>query len=78
MASVKGVLHFRVFDRQGKRVVDADEKELSGQTGEIERLKGQLSGLWATHELTGREKRQVIDRLAEIFDLQDQVAAPRG
>ncbi len=39
VASVNDVLHFRVFDRQGKPVVDTDEKKLLGQAGEIERLK---------------------------------------
>ena len=69
VASVNGVLHFRVFDRQGKLVVDADEKKLSGQAGEIERLKGQLESLWAPHELSGREKSRLIKAVAEIHDL---------
>ncbi len=69
MASVNDVLHFRVFDGQGKPVVDTNEKKLLGQAGEIKRLKERLAGLWAPHELTGRDKRRVIEALTSILDL---------
>jgi multidrug efflux pump len=64
------VLHFRVFDKNGKQVVDTDEKRQSAQAGEIKRLKHQLADLWGAQELTGREERQVIGALTSILDLE--------
>ena len=45
------VLHFRIFDGDGKMVVDTDEQRLTGQAGQIEDLREQLQSLWPPHEL---------------------------
>lgn len=62
-----GVLHFRIFDADGKVVVDKDEKSLTTQPGPIADLKGQPdSGLWPPHELTRSEKGRVIAAVTSI------------
>ena len=56
VAAVNNVLHFRIFDGDGKMVVDTDEKRLTEQARQIEDLKKQLESLWPPHELTRFEK----------------------
>ncbi len=70
VASVKGVLHFRSFDFDGKRLVDTDEEKLTEKAKELEALKGQLAGLWPPHVLTKGEKRRVIEA-ATAMGLRD-------
>jgi Protein kinase domain len=67
VAAVDNVLHFRMFDGDGKLVVDTDEKRLTGQAGQIENLRNRLVGLWPPHQLTGFEKDQVIVVIASII-----------
>ena len=59
VAVVNGVLHIRMFDGNGKMVIDVDEKRLRDRARQIEGLKRQLAGLWPPHELTGSEKTSV-------------------
>jgi serine/threonine protein kinase len=66
VADVAGVLHFRIFDRDGKLVVEIDEKTLGGQTRRIEDLRRQLGGLWPPHELTRGEKGRVVTAVTSI------------
>ena len=68
MAAVNGVLHFRIFDRGGEKVVDTDEKEekLKEKAGQIEDLSKQLKSLWLPHELTGSEKNRVMTAITSI------------
>ena len=66
VAAVNNVLHFRIFDGNGKRVVDINEKKLTGQARQIEDLKKQLKSLWPPHELTDSEKVQVITAVRSI------------
>jgi len=66
VAAVNNVLLFRVFDSDGKMVVDTDEKRLPGQAPQIEELKKQLAGLWPLLELSGTEKNRVITTVASI------------
>lgn len=51
-----GVLHFRMFDGDGKIVVEHSE----GSHPRIEDFKKQLVRLWPPHELTGIEKGRLI------------------
>jgi len=60
VAAVDNVLHFRMFDRDGKVVVDTDEAKLPERARQIEDLRKQLVGRWLPHELTGSEKDRVI------------------
>ena len=66
VADVKGVLHFRSFDADGKVVVDTDETSLTTQAGPIADLKRQLESLWPPHELTRSEKDRVIAAVTSI------------
>ena len=66
VAAVDHVLHFRIFDGDGKMVVDTDEKRLTEQARQIEDLRKQLESLWPPHELTGSEKDRVITAVTSI------------
>ena len=66
VAVVDHVLHFRIFDGDGKVVVDTDEKRLTEQARQIEDLRKQLESLWPPHELTGSEKVRVIAAVTSI------------
>ena len=75
----KGLLHLRIFDAGGKRVMDTDETRLSSeQAVAIVILKQQLSGLSPPQELTGASKARVMRKVTLIAlqtsqDLQRQL-----
>ena len=56
VAAVDQVLHFRIFDDDGKMVVYTDEMRLTGQTRQIEDFRKQLQSLWPPHAFTRSEK----------------------
>jgi hypothetical protein len=66
VAAVKNVLHFRVFDGDGRMVVDTEETKLTKQSGPIEVLRKRLEGLWPPHELTEREEARLIAAVTSI------------
>jgi len=67
VAAVDHVFHFRIFNVDGKVVVDTDEKRLTEQARQkIEELRKQLDSLWPPHELTKSEKDRVIDAATSI------------
>jgi hypothetical protein len=66
VATVDQVLHFRIFDRDGKMVVDKGEKRLTERVQPIEDLRNQLESLWPPHELTGKEKDLVFTAVTSI------------
>jgi tetratricopeptide (TPR) repeat protein len=70
VAAVDKMLHFRVFDGDGKSVVDTDEKRLTEQARQIADLKKQLVVLWPPHELTGSERALVISAVTSIVNLE--------
>jgi len=61
-------IHIRIFDGEGKVVVDTDEKRLAEKFQQTEKfnpvvirmLKKELQSLWPPHELTRGEKDRVI------------------
>ena len=62
-----GLLHIRIFDAGGKRVMDTDETKFSDAlVVAIFTLKRQLQGLSAPHVLTGGEKARVIRKVTSI------------
>jgi hypothetical protein len=67
VAAVDQALHFRIFDDDGKKVVDEDGKRLTKHARLIEALRKQLESLWPPHELTRSEKGQVTDVVTSIF-----------
>jgi membrane protease YdiL (CAAX protease family) len=66
VAAVDKVLHFRVFDPDGKVVVDIDEKSLTAKVRQIEDLRKQLAALWPPHELSGNEKDRLIIAVTSV------------
>jgi len=58
--SVDGVLHLRIFDRDGDIVVDTDEAKRPNQARQFEELKKQLKNLRPSAELAASENRQVL------------------
>jgi WD40 repeat protein len=66
VAAVKGVLHFRILDGDGKVVADTDEKRLTGRAVKINDLREQLKSLWPPHEPTRSDKNQVITAVTSI------------
>jgi multidrug efflux pump subunit AcrA (membrane-fusion protein) len=67
LAPVQGVLHFRIFDSDGKRVVDTDEGRLSDQARQVGSLKSLLRGMWDESRLSPLDKDRVVAALASIF-----------
>jgi predicted secreted protein len=66
VAAVKDGLHLRIFDRDGRMAVDADETNLTSQAGPIAALRKHLESLWPPHELTERDKARVIAAVISI------------
>ncbi len=66
VANVKDVLYFRIFDADGKVVVDTDEARLTTQAEPIADLKRRLEILWPPHELTSSEEDRVIAAVTSI------------
>ena len=66
VAAVNNVLHFRIFDGDGKVVVDTDEQRLTEQAQQIGDLRKKLESLWPPHELTGSERDQVTKSVTSI------------
>jgi hypothetical protein len=77
VATVKGVLHFRIFGGDGKTVVDTDETKLTTQAGAIEDLRKQLEDLWPPHEPTYVEKAQVRPVITSILGHPQLTVAER-
>jgi WD40 repeat protein len=66
VAAVDHVLHFRIFDSEGKMVVDTDATQRMAHAQQIEDLREQLANLWPPHELTTSEKGRVIGAVTSI------------
>jgi hypothetical protein len=66
VVAVNDVLHFRLFDAEGKMVVDRDETMLTDQAEPIKKLREQLESLWPPHELTATEKEQILTAVSAI------------
>jgi len=66
VAAVDNALHFRMFDRDGKMVVDTGERRLTEQAPQIEVLRMLLAGLWPPHEPSESEKDRIITAVTSI------------
>lgn len=67
MALVDEVLYFRVFNGNGRMVVDTDEKKRTEKARQIKDLRCQLEGLWPPHDLTESEKDKIRTALTSIL-----------
>ncbi len=63
---VAGQLHFRVFDGNGKKVVDTSETEFPTESERLGALKLKLASLWDQRSLTTGQKRSVIETVTSI------------
>ena len=63
-----GSLHFRVFDNEGKRVVDKQENGLTNQSEAISNLKKALADLWEKPETSKEEEIKIINKVISILD----------
>ena len=62
-----GLLHIRIFDSGGFRMVDTDEERLpTTKASAISTLKQQLPGLLPPHVLTSAEKARVLSEVLSI------------
>jgi multidrug efflux system membrane fusion protein len=68
VAAVKNVLYFRIFDGDGKMVVDIDEARLPKQARLISDLKKRFTEkeLWPPHKLVDSEKATIITAVENI------------
>jgi len=66
VAAVNRALHIRIFDSDGRTVLDTDEKSLAHKAQQIEELKTQLESVWPPHELTGKEKDRLVTTVVSI------------
>ena len=79
VAAVNHVLHFRIFDGDGKVVVDTDEKRQTEQTWPtIEDLRKQLESLWPPCEMTRSDKGWVVTAVTSIVDHAHAGASPKN
>ena len=60
------LLHVRIFDAAGNKVVDADEMVLGKQGGQIGDLKVLLADVWDGRDLSPLEKLGVLSSLASV------------
>jgi WD40 repeat protein len=67
-ADVGHVLHFRIFDSNGKMVVDTDEKKLVNREVEVEGLRKRFKDLWPPHVLTRGETGDVLAAVTSLVD----------
>jgi len=77
VAEVNNLLHFRIFDAAGTRVLETDESNLATKAGEIADLRARLNSLWATTNLLNSDKAAVVAATASIvnFDLSQDAAS---
>jgi hypothetical protein len=66
IAAIDRVLHFRVFDDEGKQIADLAETRLPQHARVVEDLKTQLAIFWPPHRLESGEVRSVNIAVAAI------------
>ena len=77
VAAVRNILHFRIFDGDGKLLVDTNEKRLPEQARQIGDLRKQIAGLWPPHMPKAIYNQSVIWAVTSLVD-QAQVNPLRG
>jgi hypothetical protein len=66
VANIENVLYFRVFDEDGKTVVDTNETRLTSKARPIGDLRNHLENLWPPRKLSQEEKHRIIAAVANI------------
>ncbi|WP_422931769.1 hypothetical protein [Singulisphaera sp. PoT] len=78
IADVDHVLYFRVFNADGKAVVDTSERELPDKAREIAAIRSQLETLWPPQEPDKREKVQIIPAIASLVGYTESTPVKSG
>lgn len=60
------ILHVRIFDAEGSKIVDADEIALGRQGGQVDGFKALVADVWDGRELSDLEKVGILSSLASI------------
>ena len=68
VAKIDDLLHFRIFDGQGKLVRSSNEGELGVQGEHLAIVKARLNGLWDKKNLTKAEQLAVVTAVASLLD----------
>ncbi len=66
VAGLNSGLHYRIFDRHGKVIVDTDDNAHREHAPRIEGMRKILEGFWAEREASGRERRRIISAVSTI------------
>ena len=66
VGSLAGVLHIRIFDRDGEMVVDTDESKRPTQAQQFAALKTHIKNLRAGDEIGGSESRPIVTAVTAI------------
>jgi hypothetical protein len=78
VAALGQVLHFLMFDGDGKLAVDTDERKLQEHSRQIEDLRKQLVNLWPPHPLSESEKNLLSTAVSAIVRHTIPVPAVRA
>jgi hypothetical protein len=68
VADVRGVLHFRIFDNDGRKVVDTNENELPDKGPQLAQLRPLLSGLWGQSPTASTDRDRIVGAVTSIVD----------
>src|SRR5262249_1978834 len=66
IARVRDMLHFRIFDSDGKMIVDTDESRLTDRSSQVATLKLLLNDPYSESQLSPMGKRKVIATVESI------------
>ena len=66
LAQVNNAFHLRIFDAEGKRIVDTDEYQLKETRRPVGAFKKKNEHLWMSRELSDSEKVQAIDAISLV------------
>jgi multidrug efflux pump subunit AcrB len=67
LADVNHILHIRIFSREGRIIVDTNERRLKDKAPEIKALRTQIERLWPPHEPTKVEKAKVVGTVKRLI-----------
>jgi AAA domain, putative AbiEii toxin, Type IV TA system len=67
VAKMDRVFHFRIFDGDGRVVVDTDVRRLAEQSQSVDNLSEKLERLWPPNDITESEKIWVIAAITSII-----------
>jgi eukaryotic-like serine/threonine-protein kinase len=75
VAAAGGELQFRLFDEDGKQIVDVTSSAAADNDSRVLALRDRLNSLWSPHQLTTIEKHGIVAAVTSIlgFTLNDAI-----